>query len=405
MGRFNQMGFLFLIFLGLLKGNYLLVDPNTYRLGPGDGVEILVEGRTYFSYMTYVDPQGLIDIYVMGPGAEALKLKETEEIPSFSINKVAFIEVGGKTIREAEKLIEEKIGNYFSDAKVSLRLVEARIIQVPVTGAVIYPGIYPATPLDRVSTLISKAGGFKPGASLSRIEIKGPEETREVNLFEFFIKGNLEENPFIEEGISIFVPQAEEVVRVKGAILGLINRIEATKAESEMEKASTVAISPVNEVVCEFREGDTVYDVLYKAGGPSPLADMENIVIQRGDSLIKDVTLSTPVRPGDVILIPVLPNSVYVEGEVSNPGAFHYNPGMTVLDYIGMAGGFTERASRKNIYVVKRNGERKRVSLTDTLDRGDKIVVKGVVLKWWEDYLQILSVATTLVVTWLTVTR
>lgn len=408
MKRYKTVGILlFYALLGITYGEGFIVDPTTYRLGPGDKVEILVEGNIYFSYVTYVDPQGLIDIYITGLEGEIKVPKEMEEIaPTFSINKVAFIEVGGKTLREAQDLIEEKINTYYSNANVSLRLVKARTIRVPVTGAVVYPGIYRATPLERVSTLISRAGGLKPGASLSEIEIKGSKETKKVNLFEFLLKGKLEENPFIEEGVSIYVPQAEKTVRVKGAIIGQMERLESSSHSRASGGSSvTISFSPSNEVVCEYKEGDTVYDVIYKAGGTSALADMENIEIERNGKRIKKVSVNTPVIPEDVILVPILPNSVYVEGEVTNPGAYLYEPGKTVLDYIGEAGGFTERANRKEVYVIKRNGKREKVSLMDPVDRGEKIVVKRVLLKWWEDYLKIMSVVTTLVVTWLTLTR
>jgi len=42
----------------------------------------------------------------------------------------------------------------------------------------------------------------------------------------------------------------------------------------------------------------------------------------------------------------------YVSGEVEKPGAYHYEPGLTVHKAVSIAGGFTERASRTSITVV-----------------------------------------------------
>ncbi len=71
--------------------------------------------------------------------------------------------------------------------------------------------------------------------------------------------------------------------------------------------------------------------------------------------------------------------SVYLTGEVAEPGGFPYQPGLTVEKAIAMAGGFTERASRNKIEVKRgnnTNGESVRVSLTDPVRPGDIITVR-----------------------------
>ena len=46
----------------------------------------------------------------------------------------------------------------------------------------------------------------------------------------------------------------------------------------------------------------------------------------------------------------------YVNGEVKNPGGIDFQPGLTLLKAISLAGGFTERANKKNITVVSDSG-------------------------------------------------
>ena len=43
----------------------------------------------------------------------------------------------------------------------------------------------------------------------------------------------------------------------------------------------------------------------------------------------------------------------FVNGEVKSPGAYPYQPGLTVQKAVSMAGGFTERASRSNITLLR----------------------------------------------------
>jgi polysaccharide export outer membrane protein len=69
---------------------------------------------------------------------------------------------------------------------------------------------------------------------------------------------------------------------------------------------------------------------------------------------------------------------VFVGGEVSRSGNFPYTPGLTVGKAVVLAGGFTERASKKRIKVISEdNNKRKeiRVGLDYILKPGDEINV------------------------------
>ena len=65
-----------------------------------------------------------------------------------------------------------------------------------------------------------------------------------------------------------------------------------------------------------------------------------------------DITL----RAGDVITIPRRPNFVMSFGQVYNPNALTYKPGKTAGWYLKQAGGPTELANKKSIYVIRANG-------------------------------------------------
>ena len=114
------------------------------------------------------------------------------------------------------------------------------------------------------------------------------------------------------------------------------------------------------------------------------------------------VDINTTVERGDVITIPRA--YVYVRGAVEIPGAFPYNPDFGAAEYIGMAGGPTERGLVSKSYVIKKDGTK--VSLKRAkIEKGNTIVVKKVLLKWWEDYLTIASAVTTVIIAWLTITK
>ncbi len=69
----------------------------------------------------------------------------------------------------------------------------------------------------------------------------------------------------------------------------------------------------------------------------------------------------------------------FLNGEVQKPGGIPYQPNLTVERAIALGGGFTERASRSKIEVIRANDpEHKavRVELSDPVYPGDIITVK-----------------------------
>jgi polysaccharide export outer membrane protein len=67
----------------------------------------------------------------------------------------------------------------------------------------------------------------------------------------------------------------------------------------------------------------------------------------------------------------------YILGEVRRPGAYPFQPGMTVLTAASIAGGFTDRAAEQRFLVIRsRNGEPHRFSA-----RADSAIAPGDVIK------------------------
>lgn len=76
----------------------------------------------------------------------------------------------------------------------------------------------------------------------------------------------------------------------------------------------------------------------------------------------------------------------YVIGEVKKPGGYPFHPGLTVDKAISISGGFTERASKSNIFVVHDDGksqskrsedeDKEAVKLFDVIQPGDVITVE-----------------------------
>jgi len=62
------------------------------------------------------------------------------------------------------------------------------------------------------------------------------------------------------------------------------------------------------------------------------------------------------LRKGDVLVIPKRPTQVMVSGQVYNPTAVTYQPGKDAAWYLRQAGGASELANKKSIYVIRADG-------------------------------------------------
>lgn len=85
------------------------------------------------------------------------------------------------------------------------------------------------------------------------------------------------------------------------------------------------------------------------------------------------------LEDGDRIFVPVLPTTVSIFGQVNNPMTINHEDNQTIKDYIDIAGGYTNLADKKNIYILKGSGEMEvfagRSSRNAYLEAGDTIII------------------------------
>ena len=96
------------------------------------------------------------------------------------------------------------------------------------------------------------------------------------------------------------------------------------------------------------REAELIKSFVERAREVEPSG---RLVVAHNDE-ISDIRL----QDGDVVTIPEISDSVLVSGEIVVPQAVVYKPGVSARDYIEGAGGFTQRADKNYILVVRQNG-------------------------------------------------
>ncbi|MEW6325610.1 MAG: SLBB domain-containing protein [Nitrospirota bacterium] len=340
------------------------IDPARYRIGPGDGLQIQIWGGVDLLHEVIVTAESKIVVPTLGT-----------------------LDVKGKTLKETQELIAREALRYYRGASVAATLAVLRVYEVFVLGEVKQPGIYPATPVTRVTELLGQAGGVAASGSLRRIELRRDGLTAFADVSRFLYDGILEENPYVPDGAAIFVPLNTGTALVEGAV----------------QRPGTYTL----------REDDTLETLIAAAGGLKPEADPGRIsrraedgdeaapldfaaddvrqtAIQDGDRI------AVPSKDGRVAPIPIIEDQVYVVGNVKEPGPYPYVRNRSVLDYIGLAGGGDDRAKLSRTVVHRRQQELDARRVT-SVQPGDMIVVPEKRLKWWQDYVAIITAVSSVV--------
>ncbi|MDH3415329.1 MAG: polysaccharide export protein [Gammaproteobacteria bacterium] len=173
---------------------------------------------------------------------------------------------------------------------------------------------------------------------------------------------------------------------VFAALLGvtlLVGLLAGSRALAQSD-AGTYKLGPGDQIIITvfgeddlsmtFRLSDTGmlnYPLLgeLKIEGLS-VAELEQLITQglKGPYLVNpDVTVSI----GEY-------RSFFVNGEVRKPGGYPYQPGLTLEKALALAGGFTERASRGKVDVVRGSEpgtKGQRIKLSEPVFAGDVITV------------------------------
>jgi polysaccharide export outer membrane protein len=359
-----------------------------YYLAPGDRLRVTVQGGVAYSYETVVTYEGKVDI--------SIPVKEGRQ------EVIDVILVSGLTLADAQDTLTMVMGRLFKSVKVKLTLTGLRSGIVFLTGEVRSPGAYDALPVERVSQIITRAGGIAPLGTRTHIQlIRGGEVHSIVDIERFETSGDLLANPYVQSGDVIQIPTVEGLATVRGAVFG--------RGESRLRvptaAAPDVTRERTSEGIYELTPGARVSDVISKAGGITPWADLSNSYIDRlvvgGGGARKKIPIdlrrilfeqdsagNVDMANFDVVVVPAFDTLVYVEGEVTNPGPFPYYANLRASDYIGQAGGPTMYANVRSMTVLH-SGRRISGLTNPVAEPGDIVVVPRVGLKWWQDYVTI----------------
>ena len=336
-------------------------------------------------------------------------INQKEEIITESGQALTIADISKRKANQQSQELKAEDYAFFSRHNLLLPIIEklkqqASIAQamqlVEINGNVTYPGIYPLTVSGEVADLVTAAGGllesaYTKQAEITRIVLGDASQVEHVRFdLESALKGESQNNITLrsKDSINIFsIPNWQESVKVQ--------------LKGELKFPGTYTI----------RRGETLTDLLQRAGGFSDFAEQNAAIFTRVsikeqeqqqlarlstelrrdiasksfqnsvsgntlsydemDKLLNDLAsveavgrlvIDLPLivnnqqnlvlQNGDTLYVPSKRDSISIIGEVNYSTSHLYKSSVSVDDYIALSGGLKERAAEDRIYIIKANG-------------------------------------------------
>lgn len=283
---------------------------SSYSMGPGDKLLVNYYGSDEKTEEVFVNREGIVVLPLLGP-----------------------VNLTGMTYGEASKYIQDKAKSELIGTQINISIREVRSVGVYVLGEAYKPGKYLLSGLSTVTNALFISGGVNKKGSLRNIQIKRDNKTvATYDFYDFLLKGSLDSEVTLQDGDIIFIPFIENSVIMGGAF----------KRPHRYE----------------FKEGETLRDVVELAGGfDTEVMDGSRIELSTLDRSASTRSLTylnlaedakKLIKDGDVLNVSftsgLTPQSITLTGEVKNPGEYSIRPGETILEIINRAGGYTDEA-------------------------------------------------------------
>lgn len=232
---------------------------SSYKLNPGDQINIRMWGAFQYSGTQTVDPQGNIFLPNIGPVA-----------------------VKGVSNGSLQSVIEAQVRKvYVSNVGVYAALEEAQPVKVLVTGVVNQPGNYGGLANDTALAYLDRAGGVDParGSYIDVQILRNGNLIQRVDLYDFLISGRL--SPFsFRDGDVIVVGPRTQTFSIAGEVFNAYD-FEFNSSYLTVAQALSIAkVKPGATNISIMRRQGTEYRSEYYN-----LAQARDVQVQDGDIL------------------------------------------------------------------------------------------------------------------------
>jgi protein involved in polysaccharide export with SLBB domain len=307
--------------------------------------------------------------YAYKPGIRISDLLTDEELlPESYLNRAEVVRLRPDFTNEILPFSIEKIKTDDPNQNLSLlpgdRIVISSEIRkrpsVTLAGEVVRPGSYAIASGEKLSSVIRRAGGFSQSAYLQGA---------------VFTRKKVAEREEIELTSFVKVQETHLLAESSALAAGGISQQDAVAEQASLNQR--------RELLKLLSSKVTLGRVVVHLDQPEKLeGSPDNLSLEDGDTLS----------------VPSTPTSVVVLGSVRNATGILYKEGTNVDYYLRHAGGASEEANPKGLYLIKADGSAEGdISMRTPMDRGDTLVVpistdpKYRPISFWRDFATILG--------------
>jgi protein involved in polysaccharide export with SLBB domain len=241
-----------------------------YRLGNGDVLDVQIAGRLEVTRLqVIVDPEGIVNVPPLGA-----------------------IEVGSLTLLEANRRIAERARLLLRFADVSIAVSAPRLFDVTVSGEVERPGTAQAQATQRLHELILNAGGITSRGSSRHVSVTHGGASRVVDLLRFELRGDIDQNPYVQDGMRVHVPPRGPAVTLAGAV----------RRPGEYELGPDGSLREVLELTGGLAPGGAGSDARLTRIGPDGRKETVSIDLRTAVTPSADVSMQS----ADTLFVPPL---------------------------------------------------------------------------------------------------
>jgi polysaccharide biosynthesis/export protein len=300
------------------------IDPDQYVCGAGDVFEVNFWGQQNFRLKIAADLEGRT-----------------------FISKVGFVEVAGKTLSGVRGEVRKRVRSVYPGLQFELTLISPRTFLVHVANNVKQPGIFAARALDRVSTVLARAGGITGSKRLITVRNRSGKEVT-VDLLLYELTGDKTQNPYLLDGDVITVPFASMTVSIVGAVKrpGSYELVRSKDLDELLQIAggftSSVARSlPIRITKQNEKQQEVTSNVAVSDKPNHPLNDGEAVFVPTIDELQRSVLLIGAVVGADAVDAATTSRRLpFIEGD-------------TVRSLIERAGGISAPGDLSRAYIAR----------------------------------------------------
>ncbi|MBU0759099.1 MAG: SLBB domain-containing protein, partial [Candidatus Omnitrophica bacterium] len=259
---------------------------------------------------------------------------EVDREGKIMLPKAGPLYIWGLKFEEAEKKIQDRLNQFYTNFKVDVSMGKLRDIQIDVMGEVKKPGTYSIYSQSSVFKALYAAGGPTKLGTLRKIKIIHADgKTELIDLYSFLLEGDVSKSSRIQSGDTIFVPTIGDVVAIAGNV----------KRPGIYESKGDILLS----------------DLLKFTGGITPTGDLQRLQVERIENNERRIMLDIELKKTDigkfsmediriqngdfVIVSPIVRLKhafVSILGNVERPGDYALTKNMKVTDLVARAKGF-----------------------------------------------------------------